>query len=95
MNGWRDPFKGSLAVLAGTVIAGFVLVAVASRSVAATANVATQVAYVVSGGFGGLALIGFGLGLGLVQVRRRDAARQMAAIRRLAEAIALRVERSS
>ena len=94
MNARRDPFSGSLAVLGGAVIAGFVLVAVASRSVAATPSVATQVAYVVSGGFGGLALIGFGLGLGLVQVRRRDASRRRAELRRLAETIALRTDRS-
>ena len=56
---------------------------------------AVQVAWLVSGGLAGVALVGSGLGLLLVHLRRRDAARERATIREatrqvadLAEAVA-------
>lgn len=62
--------------MAGLVVAGFVTLGFAWRSVARTIYVALQVPGMVSGGLGGLALIGLGATLLAVQLGRRDAARE-------------------
>jgi hypothetical protein len=60
----------------GLVVAGFVALAFGWRGTARAAYVPLQVPELVSGGVGGLALIGVGLALFDVQTARRDAARE-------------------
>jgi len=82
----RDPFAGSLAMLCALALAGFVALGLAASGVAASDDVAVQLSYVVSGALGGLALVGFALGLVLVQARRRDEARRRAELERVVRA---------
>ena len=70
----KDPFLRSIALAAALVVAGFVAIAVAWVGVAGTLIIPTQVAYAVSGGFGGFALVGTGIALLEVQRRRHAAA---------------------
>jgi hypothetical protein len=70
----RHPAFPGLVVMALLTIAGFVVVLVTWYGAAGTLFVAFQVPLLVSGGLGGLALIGVGLALVHIQVRRRDAA---------------------
>ena len=74
----RDPFIVSVVVLSALVITGLIGLAVAWKGAAATLVVAFQLPYVVSGAIGGLALLGFALGLVLVQGRRREEAERRA-----------------
>ena len=69
-----DPWRRSMALGAGLVVAGFAAIIVAWVGVAATLSVPEQVAFAVSGGFGGFALTGAGLALVDVQRRRMEAA---------------------
>jgi hypothetical protein len=78
VNHGRDPFVVVSAVIAALVVAGLVGVAIAWRGLAAEVSVALQLPYAVSGAFGGLALIGFALGIGSIQAARRAAARERA-----------------
>lgn len=70
-----DPYRRSVALALVLVVAGFIAIAVAWVGVADTVIIPTQVAYAVSGGFGGFALLGTGIALFEVQRRRHDAAR--------------------
>jgi hypothetical protein len=88
MKQWRDPFVASVAVLAALAVIGLLGVAVAWKGAAATLVVALQLPYIVSGALGGLALLGFSLGLVLVQARRRDEARRRAELDRVVRAAA-------
>lgn len=63
-----------LAIL--LLVAGFAAVAIAWVGVAATLVIPTQVAFAVSGGLGGFALIGSGLAVHEVQRRRYAAAEE-------------------
>jgi hypothetical protein len=83
-----DPFVVVVVVLGALVIAGLVGVAVAWRGVAATLVVALQMPYAVSGGLGGLALVGFALGVASVQASRRAAAQERADFGRVVDAAA-------
>jgi len=74
----RDPFVASVVVLSALALAGLIGVGVAWRGAAATLVVALQLPYITSGAIGGLALLGFALGLLLIQARRRDEARRRA-----------------
>jgi hypothetical protein len=58
----------------GLAVAGFVAVFISWIGISATLVVPTQVAFAVSGGIGGVALVGAGIALLLVQTRRRTAA---------------------
>jgi hypothetical protein len=78
MKGLRDPFVASVAVLVVLAVAGLVGVGVAWKGAAATLVVALQLPYLVSGAMGGLALLGFALGLVMIQFRRRVEARRRA-----------------
>jgi hypothetical protein len=88
MNGRRDAFVISLVVLAVLAAAGLIGVAVAWKGAAATLVVALQLPYITSGAVGGLTLLGFALGLVLVQVRRREEAERRAELNRLVRAAA-------
>lgn len=83
-----DPFAIVTAVIAALVVAGLVGVGVAWRGVAATLAVALQLPYAVSGAVGGLALVGFALGVGTVQATRRAAAKERADFDRVVDAAA-------
>ena len=88
MNRLRDPFVASVAVLVVLCLVGLVGVGVAWKGAAATLVVALQLPYIVSGAMGGLALLGFALGLVLVQTRRRNEARRRAEFDRVVRAAA-------
>ncbi|MCA1709674.1 MAG: hypothetical protein LC808_42925 [Actinobacteria bacterium] len=77
---WRasDPYTMSVVVACALVASGFAAINVAWRGAAATALVPVQIAFVVSGGAGGLALIGAGIALLHVQNCRRIAAQERA-----------------
>jgi hypothetical protein len=84
----RDPFSASVAVLIALAVAGIGGVVAAWKGAAATLVVATQLPYIVSGALGGLTLLGFALGLLLIQARRRDEAHRRAATDRVVRAAA-------
>ena len=73
-----DPWASSLVVAGAFIAAGFGSFALAWRGAARTILVQEQVAFLVSGGLGGLAVIAVGVGLGSVQLSRRWAARERA-----------------
>lgn len=75
-----DPLVSSLAVFGVLVIIGVLMLALGSRGIADQANVALQLPYVVSAGFGGLALIGFALGVLAIQHRRWTEAHRRAEV---------------
>jgi hypothetical protein len=80
-----DPFA---AVIAALVVAGLVGVAIAWRGLAAEPAVPLQLPYAVSGALGGLALVGFALGVAGIQASRRAAARERAEFDRIVRAAA-------
>jgi hypothetical protein len=69
-----DPFGALLAVTA----AGFGGLGLAWWGAAGSGRVDQQIAYLASGGAGGLAMVGAGVGLLLVHLRRRSEAIEMA-----------------
>ncbi|HVE98143.1 MAG TPA: hypothetical protein VNA12_03090 [Mycobacteriales bacterium] len=77
-------------VLTGIVAAGFVAIALAWRGASLTPYVPFQVPFLVSGGFGGLALVVLGLGLFDVHVNRvQEAKRHVDTNAALREAVQL------
>jgi hypothetical protein len=86
----RDPYLRFLAVLGSGVVAGFVVLLVTAVGLGGR-PVVDQVSFVASGGLAGIAMVGFGLGLLTVQVRRRDEAEEAAMVERLTAAVAARV----
>lgn len=72
----RDPAFPGVALLAATMVAGFVVLFFTWAGVARTIFVALQVPHLVSGGIAALALIGLGAALLDLQLGRRDAARE-------------------
>jgi hypothetical protein len=70
----RDPAFPGVAMLAIIMLAGFAVVLLAWSGAARTLFVSLQVPHLVSGGLGGLALIGLGAALLDIQLGRRDAA---------------------
>ncbi len=73
-----DVWGSSLLVAGALIVAGFGSFALAWRGAARTIVVQDQIAFLVSGGLGGLALIALGAGLGTVQLSRLWAARERA-----------------
>ena len=88
MKRLRDPFVASVAVLVTLAVVALVGVGVAWKGAAATLVVALQLPYIVSGAIGGLSLLGFALGLVLVQARRRDEALRRSEFDRVVRAAA-------
>lgn len=93
----RDPYTVSVTVLVVLAAAGLGGIAIGWRGAAASLVVSVQLPYVVSGVIGGLALLGFSLGLLIIQVRRRREAERRADFDRVVRAAAdlLAVARSS
>ena len=72
----RDPATPGLLLMMGIVLAGFGAIAYGWYGAASSIYVPLQFPRVVSGGIGGLALIGVGVALFDLQKFRRDAARE-------------------
>lgn len=72
----RDPAFPGVALIATLLLSGFAVVLVAWSGVARTLYVALQVPHLVSGGLGGLALMGAGAALLDIQLSRRESARE-------------------
>jgi len=81
------PWVVSLVVLAGGVVAGFVAMVLGWRGVAGRTAVAEQLPYLLSGAFGGVALVGVAVGLLVIQTRRRAEALRRADLRRVQRAV--------
>ena len=71
-----DPFRRSVALAIVLIAAGFIAITVAWVGVSATFAVPTQVAFTLSGGFGGFALAGAGLAMLEIQRRRYSSAQE-------------------
>jgi hydroxymethylglutaryl-CoA reductase len=84
----NDPFTVSVAVLGFLAAAGLAGIAIGWRGAAASLVVSVQLPYIVSGVIGGVALLGFSLGLLLVQARRRQEARRRNDFDRVVQAAA-------
>jgi hypothetical protein len=89
----RDPALPGVLLMVGLILAGFGAVLFGWRGAARAAYVPLQVPALVSGGVGGLALIGVGVALLDIQSARRHAAREQRivddALDELAELVAL------
>jgi hypothetical protein len=83
-----DPFAVSVLLLGVLAVGGLIGIAVGWRGAAASLVVSVQLPYIVSGAMGGLALLGFSLGLLLIQARRRQEARRRAELDRVVRAAA-------
>jgi hypothetical protein len=83
-----DPFSVSVLVLGILAVAGLIGIIVGWKGAAASLVVSVQLPYIVSGAIGGLALLGFALGLLLIQARRRQEARRRADMDRVVHAAA-------
>ena len=94
---FADPFVVSVTVLVVLAAAGLIAIGLGWKGAAASLDVSVQITYIVSGAFGGLAVLAFALGLLRVQARRRRAARRRAELDRVVVAAArvLAVVRSS
>lgn len=77
----RDPALPGMVIMAVLIFAGFVALGFAWYINARTTFVPLQMPAFVSGGMGGLALVGMGAALLNLQITRRDEARE----RRLAQ----------
>ncbi len=84
----RDAYARGVALLAGIIAAGFVVIALGWRAVARTVFVPFQLPALVSGGIVGLALVGVGCALVSVQVGRRLEAQWRADMEDLLDAAA-------
>jgi hypothetical protein len=79
----QSRFVGSLALLGVLVVVGFAGVMLAWRGSAASIVGALQLPYAVSGAIGGVAVLGFALGIASIQVRRRAEAAERAELARV------------
>ena len=77
---WRvaDPYTMSVVAAVALVAGGFAAIVLGWRGTAETALVPVQIAFVVSGAAGGLALVGAGVGLLHIQTCRRIATQERA-----------------
>jgi TRAP-type C4-dicarboxylate transport system permease small subunit len=76
VNPLLDAWRRSTALAAALAVAGFAAIAITWVGVSATLSIPTQVAFAVSGGIGGFALVGAGIALLEVQRRRYAAAEE-------------------
>jgi nitrate reductase gamma subunit len=81
----RDPVAVIALVGVVLVVAGFAAMLLGWRGAAATLSVPLQLPYLVSGGIGGIALIGLGLSLCNLAASRREAAREIVRWRALVD----------
>lgn len=78
----RKAYSASF-IAVGLVVAGFVTIGLAWRSLAALLWVPTQIAYAVSGGLAGIAMIGTGLGVLNIQASRTSGAHRRGELQEL------------
>jgi len=83
-----DPFVVSVVLLLVLAAAGLAAIGLGWKGAAASLSVSIQITYIVSGVFGGIAVLAFALGLLRVQARRRRAARRRAEVDRVVVAAA-------
>ncbi len=81
----RDPFIAAVVLLSVLVAGGVLMLALAWKGSAALVRVSDQLPYIVSGGFGGLALAAFALGLLAIQKRRWAEARRRTRFERVVQ----------
>ena len=79
----RDPRISTTLVLGSLGLAGFALIALGWRGLAATLYVVLQLPWLVSGAFAGLALLGLALGVLMTHLERTEAAAERAALAEL------------
>lgn len=79
----RDPRVSTTLAFVGLVVAGFVLLMLGWRGVAATLFVTLQLPWLVSGAFAGLAVTGAGLALLVTHLNRAEAAAERAQLAEL------------
>lgn len=79
----RDPRVANTLVFSALVIAGFLLLVLGWRGVAATLFVVLQLPWAVSGSFAGVAVIGAGLALLITHLNRAEAAAERAQLAEL------------
>ena len=84
----RDPFRVSIVILLVLAAVGLVGIGVGWSGAAGSLVVSVQLPYIVSGVIGGLGLLGFSLGLLMIQVRRRREAERRADFDRVVRAAA-------
>jgi cyanate permease len=76
----RDPRVSTTLAFAVLAAAGLMLLALSWRGVAGTLFVVLQLPWVVSGAFGGMALLGLSLGMLVVHLDRTEAAAERASL---------------
>ena len=76
MSWLRDPWARSVVLAIGLVVGGIVALGATAIGVSDSVSVPEQVAFLLSGGFGGVALAGTGVALFDVQRSRRAAAEE-------------------
>ena len=79
----RDPRVSTTLLFAGLVVAGFAVLLLGWRGVAATLYVVLQLPWVLSGAFAGMAVIGAGLALLVTHLNRAEAAAERAQLAEL------------
>ena len=79
----RDPRVSTTLVFVVVAAAGFALVGLAWRGVAATLYVVLQLPWLVSGGFAGIAVVGLGLAALITHLDRTEAAAERAGLAEL------------
>ena len=79
----RDPRVSTTLLFAGLVVAGFAVLMLGWRGVAATLYVVLQLPWVLSGAFAGMAVIGAGLALLVTHLNRAEAAAERAQLAEL------------
>jgi len=84
----RDPFAVSIVVLLLLAAAGLAGIAIGWSGAAGSLVVSVQLPYIVSGMIGGVALLGFSLGLLIIQARRHREAQRRAGFDRVVLAAA-------
>jgi hypothetical protein len=84
----RDPYVGFVIAVVALVAAALVALGVAWAGLADSDIVSVQLAYAASGALGGVALLGFALGVASIQATRRAEARERAELDRVVEVAA-------
>lgn len=83
MRRTQEPFYLTSLIAAGLVLGGFAILVLSWRGIARLTVVSFQVPYMLSGGLGGIALIGIGaaiLGIQVARYQRAEERRDMEAL---------------
>lgn len=88
----RDPALPGMMVMLAMAVAGGVTLAVTVFGIAGVPFVPLQIPHLVSGGFGGAALVALGASLTAMQSERRDRARALSEMQDLVDGVAALVD---